>query len=185
MYAATPEARKSSRSCTGSPVWRAETTTSVGARSSLRADPGFAASATRFSRSSAAGPMTRNRQGFVRWWFGAQRARSSSSSSVAASTGLGAVCLVRPPAVDRGLDLHHRERRQALQRCRVLERRHVARVVAQRRRPHGPAHDLGRARLRQRVDEPTRRARTPCPARGEPRARREFVGGSPPGRSTQ
>src|SRR4051812_24039446 len=33
--------------------------------------------------------MTRKRHGFVRWWFGAQRASSSSSSSVSAGTGAG------------------------------------------------------------------------------------------------
>ena len=33
------------------------------------------------------GPSTRKRHGFVRWWLGAQRASSNSSSSVAGSTG--------------------------------------------------------------------------------------------------
>ena len=55
-------------------------TISVGARSSLAAASGPAAS---FSAASASGPSTRKRQGLVRLWFGAQRASSNSSSSVA------------------------------------------------------------------------------------------------------
>ena len=51
-----------------------EHTTSVGARSSFDLDSGPAAS---FSRSSARGPTTLNRQGFVRWWLGAHRASSN------------------------------------------------------------------------------------------------------------
>src|SRR4051794_32660699 len=75
----------SSWSLTGSsPIWIADATTSVGARSSLGADSGPAAA---FSRSSASGPTTRKRHGLVRWWFGAQRASSNSSSSVSRSTG--------------------------------------------------------------------------------------------------
>ena len=36
---------------------------------------------------ATAGPSTRNRHGLVRWWLGAQRASSSSSSSVSRGTG--------------------------------------------------------------------------------------------------
>ena len=52
--------------------------------SSFGASAGPAAS---FSRANVSGPRMRNRHGFVRWWFGAQRASSSSSSSVSAGTG--------------------------------------------------------------------------------------------------
>ncbi len=54
-----------------------ETTIRVGARSSLAAPSGPPA---RLSWASAAGPITRKRQGAVRWWLGAHRASSSSSS---------------------------------------------------------------------------------------------------------
>ena len=64
--------------------------TSVGARSSFAAASGPAAA---LSAASASGPSTRNRHGFVRLWFGAQRASSNSSSSVARSTGAGAYAL--------------------------------------------------------------------------------------------
>src|SRR3954468_23543659 len=75
----------SSWSRTGSsPICVALATTRVGARSSFGADSGPAAP---FSFSSARGPTTRKRHGFVRLWLGAQRASSNSSSSVARSTG--------------------------------------------------------------------------------------------------
>src|SRR5215212_1896524 len=69
--------------------------TSVGARSSFAAPSGPAAA---FSLSSASGPSTRKRQGFVTLWLGAQQASSSSSSSVAGSTGSWpkALCVRRP-----------------------------------------------------------------------------------------
>src|SRR5438094_7191045 len=97
MYAATPPASRSSRSCTGSPSGSTVTAMRVGARSSLRPEPGSTASAARFRRSSACGPSTRNRQGFVRWWLGAQRASSKSSSRMARSSGSGryALCVRR------------------------------------------------------------------------------------------
>src|SRR3954453_3520802 len=93
MYAATPLASRSSRSCAGSPVMRAVTTTSVGARSSLPDVPGLACSSSCLSRSRAFGPTTRNRHGLVRWWLGAQRASSNKSSSVWRSTGSGRYAL--------------------------------------------------------------------------------------------
>src|SRR4051812_50082269 len=62
----------------------------VGARSSLTPEPGLAASAAARSRSRAAGPSTRKRQGFVRWWFGAQRARSNSSLRISGERLVGA-----------------------------------------------------------------------------------------------
>jgi len=71
-------------SCTRSPLKAADATISVGARSSFVPSAGPAAS---FSRSRVSGPRTRKRQGFVRWWFGAQRASSSSASSVSRGTG--------------------------------------------------------------------------------------------------
>ena len=64
--------------------------TNVGARSSFAAASGPAAS---FNLASATGPITRNRHGFVRWWFGAQRPSSSSSSSTSRGTGSGANAL--------------------------------------------------------------------------------------------
>src|SRR5205823_7928948 len=64
-------------SCCRSPLRTQEASTSVGARSSLGASGGPAAL---FRRKSVSGPSTRKRHGFVRWWFGAQRASSSSSS---------------------------------------------------------------------------------------------------------
>src|SRR5215218_8926282 len=79
-------AAMSSSSCTGSPVWIVEATTSVGARFSLAADSGPAAV---FSRSSESGPTTRKRQGLVSSWLGAQRASSSRSSSSSRGTGSG------------------------------------------------------------------------------------------------
>src|SRR3954447_10654785 len=85
----------SSWSRTGSsPIWFALATTSVGARSSFGADSGPAAS---FSLSSASGPTTRKRHGFVRLWLGAQRASSNSSSSVSRSTAsrVYALCVRR------------------------------------------------------------------------------------------
>src|SRR5215210_2321816 len=76
---------RSSSSRTGSaPVWVTDTATSVGARSSFDAASAPAAS---LRRASAFGPTTRKRHGFVRLWFGAQRASSNSSSSVARPTG--------------------------------------------------------------------------------------------------
>ena len=87
MYTAHAPAAKSSSAATGSPFCTTEAATSVGARSSLAAASGPAAA---FRRSSASGPSTRKRHGFVRLWFGAQRASSNSSSSVARSTGPGA-----------------------------------------------------------------------------------------------
>src|SRR4051812_3374317 len=86
MYEATPVASRSSSSWTGSPVFAAETTTNVGARSSLGALSGPAAS---LSAVSASGPTTRKRHGFVRLCDGAQRASSNSSSSVSRGTGSG------------------------------------------------------------------------------------------------
>src|SRR3954462_6057598 len=86
----------SSWSETGSPCCFTETATSVGARSSLAAPSPAAA----FSRSSDRGPRTRNRQGFVRWWFGAHRARSNRSSSTSRVTGSGRKTLfVRRPRI--------------------------------------------------------------------------------------
>src|SRR4029453_18715697 len=66
--------------------------TRVGARSSLPAASGPAAS---LRRSNAPGPSTRKRHGFVRGWLGAQRARARSSSRVAGSPGPApyALCL--------------------------------------------------------------------------------------------
>ena len=63
---------------------RPTTATSVGARSSLprRLGPGRL-----LEPLQRPGPRTRKRHGLVRWWLGAQRARSSSSASVARSTG--------------------------------------------------------------------------------------------------
>src|SRR3954463_8054435 len=61
-----------------------EAATRVGARSSLAA---ASAPAACLSRPSAPGPTTRKRHGFVRLWFGAQRASSNSSSRMALSTG--------------------------------------------------------------------------------------------------
>ena len=83
--AAAPAAWSSSK-VTGSSERSTEAATSVGARSSLAAASGPAAS---FSAASDCGPSTRKRQGFVRLWLGAQRASSKSSSSVARSTGSG------------------------------------------------------------------------------------------------
>ena len=80
---------------------------SVGARSSLAAASGPAAS---FRRASDSGPSTRKRQGFVMWWFGAQRASSKSSSSVARGTGSAPVGLVRAPRADCLVDLHGERR---------------------------------------------------------------------------
>ena len=96
---------RSSSSCTGSPLSAQETTTRVGARSSFAAPSGPAAS---FSRPSAPGPTTRKRQGAVRWWLGAQRASSSSSSISSRGERLGREGLVGAPGPDRGLDLHGR-----------------------------------------------------------------------------
>ena len=98
---------RSSSSWIGSPVSAQEQTTSVGARSSFEADSGPAAS---LRRSSASGPITRKRQGLVRLWLGAQRARSSISSSVPAVDRLGPVGLVGPARADRLLDFHSGER---------------------------------------------------------------------------
>src|SRR4051812_46331229 len=84
MYDATPTASRSSSSCTASPVWTAEATTSVGARSSFGALSGPAAS---LSAANAAGPTTRKRHGSVRLCAGAQRASSNRSSSVSRGTG--------------------------------------------------------------------------------------------------
>src|SRR5204863_4277034 len=47
------------------------------------------APAATFKRSSACGPSTRKRHGLVRLWFGAQPARSSSSSSTSRDSGSG------------------------------------------------------------------------------------------------
>ena len=77
--------------------------TSVGARSSLTAASGPAAA---LSRSSASGPSTRKRHGFVRLWLGAQRASSNSASSVARSTGSGRVGLVRAAGADQVGEVH-------------------------------------------------------------------------------
>src|SRR4051812_25895060 len=85
MYAAHAVARTSSSSATGStPPCTAETATRVGARSSLAA---ASSPAARLSAARACGPTTRNRHGLVRWWLGAQRARSKRSISVSRSTG--------------------------------------------------------------------------------------------------
>src|SRR5262249_32023381 len=48
-------------------------------------------------RSSVSGPSTRKRHGSVRWWFGAQRASSSSCSTTAPGTGSApyALCVLR------------------------------------------------------------------------------------------
>src|ERR687890_554902 len=89
--------RSSSSRTASSPVCVTETATSVGARSSFAAASGPAAS---LRRASAFGPTTRKRHGFVRLWFGAQRASSNSSSRVARSTGSGPYALwVRRPRV--------------------------------------------------------------------------------------
>ena len=80
-----------------------ETTISVGARSSLAAPSG---PATSLSRSSARGPTTRKRQGAVRWWFGAQRASSSSSLDLLARERLRPEGLVGAASANRGLDVH-------------------------------------------------------------------------------
>ena len=88
------------RRSSGSPARTTDAATSVGARSSLAAASGPAAA---LSRSSASGPRTRKRHGFVRLWFGAQRASSNSSSSVARSTGSGAYALcVRRERISSG-----------------------------------------------------------------------------------
>src|SRR5262249_40261336 len=94
MYAAHAVAQRSSSSATGSPLWTTETATRVGARSSLPAASGPAAS---LSRASAPGPSPRKRHGLVRWWLGAQRASSRSSASVSRSTGSApyALCVRR------------------------------------------------------------------------------------------
>src|SRR6266542_1517440 len=76
----------SSSSCCRSPDSTQEARTSVGARSSFGASTGPAAA---LSRARVSGPTTRKRHGFVRWWFGAQRASSSRSSSVSRETGTG------------------------------------------------------------------------------------------------
>ena len=103
-YVAHAVAHRSSSSCTGSSgLVLAVTAISVGARSSFAAASGPAAV---LSPSSASRPSTRNRHGFVRWWFGAQRASSSSSSSSSRGTGLGRERLVRAAAADRVLEVH-------------------------------------------------------------------------------
>src|SRR5438128_2187958 len=79
-------AQTSSSSWTRSPLNAADASTRVGARSSFTASLWPAAS---WRRASVAGPSTRNRQGCVRWWFGARRASDSNSSSVSRGTGSG------------------------------------------------------------------------------------------------
>ena len=96
--AAGPPRRPPGRRCA-----RAETATSVGARSSLAAASAPAAS---LSRASAAGPRTRKRHGLVRWWLGAQRAEVEQLGERLAVDGLAAVGLVRPPGADGLLELH-------------------------------------------------------------------------------
>src|SRR6185437_3345832 len=83
MKHAQAAAHRSSWSATGSDWRTTDATISVGARSSLTPPSSEAA----FSAASARGPTTRNRQGCVRWWLGAHRARSNSSSSVVRGTG--------------------------------------------------------------------------------------------------
>src|SRR3954452_7487793 len=91
-----------------------------------------------------------------------ERAPTTTSKPSAASARAAFAPIPRPPPVtsatrsgNRGLD--------RVQRLRVLERRDVARVGAERLRAHGTADDLRRARLRQRVDEhdPVRLERLP------------------------
>ena len=100
----TAVACRSSSSWTGSPVERAGADDQGRARGrASRPPPGPAAS---LSRSSACGPITRKRQGLVRLWLGAQRASSSSSSSVLAVHRLGPEGLVGAAGADRVLDVH-------------------------------------------------------------------------------
>ncbi len=94
-----------------SPLCWAVTATSVGARCSLTAEPGCSDSASSISRSRVRSPRTRKRQGLVRWWLGAQRASSNSSSSTAGSSASRGERLVRAARADSLLDVHARNGR--------------------------------------------------------------------------
>ena len=74
---------------------------------------------------------------------------TSSRSSSGGSTRRWRPASPRPPSTEPA----SRARPDCVERLRVLGRGHVAGVLADRDRAHGAAQDLGRARLRQRVDE--------------------------------
>ena len=75
------------------------------------------------SRSNVSGPSTRKRHGSVRWWFGAQRASSRSSSIVSRSTGSGSKAL-------------------CVRRVRIAASRSIARTLASRERPTASGRPL-------------------------------------------
>ncbi len=160
-----------------------EATIRVGARSSFAAPSGPAAD---FSRSSASGPTTRKRQGAVRWWLGAQRARSRSCSRSSRRDRLGGERLVRSPRPDRGLHLHGDERigelPAAARRTSHHQGRHRGRRLRERSRvaPRTPPPPAGSVSAEVCLPPtglrfgrlPSRRCRTPPPralrARGAP-----------------
>ena len=81
-----------------------------------------------------------------------RRRRPQARSGDGALHGCGRAARRRRGDLDRAA-LAGGGRGDRLERLRVLERREVAGVGAERRRAHGTTHDLRRARLRQRVDE--------------------------------